>query len=132
MLREDVPLTLRSTSAFSRLTAAATGFLEKYVATLGGAGGSGSSGGSDSGNALGGWELLEPRTSHRFTMVGEGKFETCVEWLDGMAPGATMRWATSTMDGVYKATGLATTTNVVVYCGVGLGWPGASLYRGSG
>ena len=83
-------------ASHDRLTAAATGFLERYVASLGGgaAGGSSGSAGGSGGNALGEWELLEPRTSHRFTMVGEGKFETNVEWLHGMAPGATMRWAT--------------------------------------
>ena len=83
-------------ASHDRLTAAATGFLERYVASLGGgaAGGSSGSAGGSGGNALGEWELLEPRTSHRFTMVGEGKFETNVEWLHGVAPGATMRWAT--------------------------------------
>jgi hypothetical protein len=83
-------------ASHDRLTAAATGFLEKYVQSLGGSAAGGSSGGvgGAGGNALGEWELLEPRTSHRFIMVSEGKFETCVEWLDGMAPGATMRWVT--------------------------------------
>jgi hypothetical protein len=80
-------------ASHDRLTAAATGFLEKYVQSLGGSAAGGSSGGAG-GDALGEWELLEPRTSHRFIMVSEGKFETCVEWLDGMAPGATMRWVT--------------------------------------
>ena len=80
-------------ASHDRLTAAATGFLEKYVASLGGSAAGGSSGGSGA-NALDGWELLEPRTSHLFSKVADGKFETNVEWLDGMAPGATMRWAT--------------------------------------
>jgi hypothetical protein len=80
-----------------RLTSAATGFLEKYVASLGGSSGgtgrgSGGSGGSG-GAVLHEWEILEPRTSHFFTKVADRKFETRVEWLDGMAPGATMRWA---------------------------------------
>ena len=53
-------------ASHDRLTAAATGFLERYVASLSEAGGSGA--GAD---ALDEWETLEPRTSHRFTPVGD-------------------------------------------------------------
>ena len=63
-----------------RLTAAATGFLEKYVQSLGGTASGSAAGGSGSGAAVDDqWVVLEPRTSHTFTKVGDAARVTLEE-----------------------------------------------------